>query len=86
MLLVDVLVTSGATGQVGRLLQPAVVWVDNAEKTFVKKVPKTDKTDPKRLKKELPKFLKAVTPQDRLLLIGTSSTPWEAEQKVAVTA
>ncbi|XP_043208792.1 dynein regulatory complex protein 11-like [Amphibalanus amphitrite] len=67
--------------KVGRLLQPSVIWIDNAEKTFVKKVPKTDKTEPKRLKKELPKLLKALTPADRLLLVGTSETPWEADQK-----
>ena len=74
--------TVAAPRQVGRLLQPAVIWIDSAEKTFVKKVPKTDKTEPKRLKKELPKLLKALTPADRLLLVGTSETPWEADQKV----
>ncbi|XP_037077754.1 dynein regulatory complex protein 11-like [Pollicipes pollicipes] len=67
--------------KVGRLLQPAVIWIDRAERTFVKKVPKTDKTEPKRLKKELPKFLKALTPLDRLVLVGTSESPWDADQK-----
>ena len=66
----------------GRLLQPAIIWIDNAERTFVKKVPKTDRSEPRRLKKELPKLLKTVTPQDRILLVGTSETPWDADQKV----
>ena len=68
--------------QVGRLLQPAIIWIDNAERTFVKKVPKTDRTEPRRLKKELPKLLKTVTAADRILLVGTSETPWDADQKV----
>lgn len=29
--------------QVARILQPSVIWVGNAEKTFYKKVPKEEK-------------------------------------------
>nr|CAI5827482.1 unnamed protein product [Callosobruchus analis] len=45
--------------KVARLLQPSVIYMDNAERPFVKKIPKTDKTDPKRLKKDLPKMIKS---------------------------
>lgn len=45
--------------KVSRLLQPAVIYMDCAERPFVKKIPKTDKTDPKRLKKDLPKIVKS---------------------------
>lgn len=45
--------------KVSRLLQPSVIYMDNAERPFVKKIPKTDKTDPKRLKKDLPKMVKS---------------------------
>lgn len=45
--------------KVGRLLQPSVIYMDNAERPFVKKIPKTDKSDPKRLKKDLPKIVKS---------------------------
>lgn len=45
--------------KVSRLLQPAVIYMDCAERPFVKKIPKTDKTDPKRLKKDLPKMVKS---------------------------
>lgn len=45
--------------KVSRLLQPSVIYMDNAERPFVKKIPKTDKTDPKRLKKDLPKIVKS---------------------------
>ncbi|CAH2094784.1 unnamed protein product [Euphydryas editha] len=68
--------------KVSRLLQPSVIWMDDAEKPFVKKVPKTDKTDPKRLKKDLVKIIKGILPEDRVLFIGTSKTPWDAEQKL----
>ncbi|XP_041969680.1 dynein regulatory complex protein 11 [Aricia agestis] len=68
--------------KVSRLLQPSVIWMDDAEKPFVKKIPKTDKTDPKRLKKDLVKIIKAINPEDRVLFIGTSRAPWDAEQKL----
>ncbi|XP_060864173.1 dynein regulatory complex protein 11 isoform X2 [Metopolophium dirhodum] len=67
--------------KVARLLQPSVIFIEDAEKTFMKKVPKTDKTDPKRLKKDLPKLVKAIAPTDRILLLGTSCCPWDCDQK-----
>ncbi|KAG6454726.1 hypothetical protein O3G_MSEX008840 [Manduca sexta] len=68
--------------KVSRLLQPSVIWMDEAEKPFVKKIPKTDKTDPKRLKKDLIKIIKGICPEDRVLFVGTSRSPWDAEQKL----
>lgn len=47
-------------------MQPSIIFIEDAEKTFMKKVPKTDKTDPKRLKKDLPKLVKAIAPTDRV--------------------
>lgn len=44
--------------KVSRLLQPAVIYMATAEKPFMKKTAKGDKTDPKRLKKDLPKLIK----------------------------
>ena len=38
-------------------------------------------SDPKRLKKELPKSLKTIKSDDRILLIGSSSAPFDAEMK-----
>ena len=38
-------------------------------------------TDPKRLKKELPKQLKTIKGEDRLLLVGTSRCPFDGEMK-----
>lgn len=68
--------------KVSRLLQPSVIFMDNAETPFMKKVPKGDRTDPKRLKKDLPKLIKNICTEDRVIFIGTSSAPWEADQKL----
>ena len=68
--------------KVGRLMQPTVIYIDQADKTFVKKVSKTDKSDPKRLKKDLPKLVRSLASEDRVILIGASRCPWECEQKV----
>ncbi|XP_067647279.1 dynein regulatory complex protein 11 [Eurosta solidaginis] len=68
--------------KVSRLLQPAVIYMGDAERPFMKKVPKTDRTDPKRLKKDLPRLIKNIAPEDRVLFVGTSNLPWEADQKL----
>ncbi|KAG5885212.1 hypothetical protein JTB14_012235 [Gonioctena quinquepunctata] len=67
--------------KVSRLLQPSIIYMDCAERPFVKKIPKTDKSDPKRLKKDLAKIIKSC-PEDRVLFIGTSNCPWESDQKL----
>lgn len=51
--------------KVARLLQPAVIYMDCAERPFVKKIPKTDRSDPKRLKKDLPKIVKSTFPSSK---------------------
>ena len=37
------------------------------------KVSKTDKSDPKRLRKDLPKLVKNIAPEDQMILIGQSN-------------
>ncbi|XP_021103047.1 IQ and AAA domain-containing protein 1 isoform X3 [Heterocephalus glaber] len=66
--------------KVARQLQPSVVWIGDTEKTFYKKVPNAEKlNEPKRLKKQLPKILKLLQPDDRILIIGTTQRPFDAE-------
>ncbi|XP_020494654.2 dynein regulatory complex protein 11 isoform X1 [Labrus bergylta] len=68
--------------KVARLLQPSVIWIEDAEKMFYKKVPKEEKElEPKRLKKDLPKSLKLIKGEDRVLIIGTSKDPQAADIK-----
>uniref|UniRef100_A0A8B9VMQ1 IQ motif containing with AAA domain 1 n=1 Tax=Anas zonorhyncha TaxID=75864 RepID=A0A8B9VMQ1_9AVES len=64
--------------KVAKQLQPSVVWIGETEKTFYKSVPKIS---PKRLEKILPKFLKALKAQDRVLLVGTTRRPFDANLK-----
>ncbi|NXD01552.1 DRC11 protein, partial [Certhia familiaris] len=65
--------------KVGKELQPSVVWIGDAEKMFSK--PKGEEVNPKRLTKFLPKFLRALKSKDRVLLVGTSSRPFDAKMK-----
>uniref|UniRef100_A0A8D2DQ51 IQ motif containing with AAA domain 1 n=1 Tax=Sciurus vulgaris TaxID=55149 RepID=A0A8D2DQ51_SCIVU len=66
--------------KVARQLQPSVVWIQDTEKTFYRKVPNTEKrNEPKRLKKQLPKLLKLLKPDDRILIVGTTQRPFDAE-------
>uniref|UniRef100_A0A8C5F852 Zgc:153738 n=1 Tax=Gadus morhua TaxID=8049 RepID=A0A8C5F852_GADMO len=68
--------------KVARLMQPSVIWVGDAEKMFYKKVPKEEKeSDPKRLKKDLPKALKSVSGEDRIVVVGTTRDPGSADIK-----
>ena len=44
-----------------------------------KKTPKGDKRDPKRLKKDLPKFMKSLAPGERIMFLGATDQPWVAD-------
>ncbi|XP_039182162.1 dynein regulatory complex protein 11 isoform X4 [Crotalus tigris] len=68
--------------KVAKQLQPSVIWIGDTEKTFYRKVPKTEKEmEPKRLKKQLPKILKTLKTEDRILIIGTTNRPFDADIK-----
>ncbi|KAM9475446.1 dynein regulatory complex protein 11-like [Clarias gariepinus] len=68
--------------KVARLMQPSVVWIGDADKMFYKKIPKEEKElDPKRLKKDLPKILKSIKGEDRVLIVGTTNNPVNADLK-----
>ncbi|KGL95372.1 IQ and AAA domain-containing protein 1, partial [Charadrius vociferus] len=68
--------------KVAKHLQPSVVWIGDTEKIFSKAVLKAEEEmNPKRLEKILPKFLKALKAQDRVLLVGTTRRPFDANLK-----
>ncbi|XP_059183502.1 dynein regulatory complex protein 11-like, partial [Centropristis striata] len=63
-------------------LQPSVIWIQDAEKTFHKRTQKSDReSDPRRLKKDLLKSLKTLKLEDRVLVIGTTRRPFDADIK-----
>ncbi|NXA99196.1 DRC11 protein, partial [Cnemophilus loriae] len=65
--------------KVGKELQPSVVWIGDTERLFSKGAPKgEEEMNSKGLAKILPQFLKALKPKDRVLLVGTSSRPFDA--------
>ena len=67
--------------KVAKAHAPAIIYIDNVEMIFAKKVPKDDTSDPKRLKKDILKFAKGVGVSDHVILIGTSNKPWDADVK-----
>ncbi|NXJ52366.1 DRC11 protein, partial [Spizaetus tyrannus] len=67
--------------KVAKQLQPSVVWIGETEEIFSKAAPKAEEMNPKRLEKILPKFLKALKAQDRVLLVGTTNRPFDANLK-----
>jgi len=66
-------------GKVARAMQPAILMQRDAELGFMKKPPKGDKRDPKRLKKDLPKFMKSLAPGERIMFLGATDQPWVAD-------
>ncbi|NXR52001.1 DRC11 protein, partial [Hippolais icterina] len=68
--------------KVGKGLQPSVVWIRDTEKMYYKGAPKgEEEMNFKRLAKLLPQFLKAVKAKDRVLVVGTTRRPFDANPK-----
>lgn len=69
--------------KMSRALQPSIIFVDEAEKTFYSKVPKKEKElEPKRMARIIKKIVKGIKPSDQVLLLGVSSQPWLAKKKM----
>ncbi|KAG1701373.1 Dynein regulatory complex protein 11 [Nymphon striatum] len=67
--------------KISRLVQPCIILISGVELVFSKKTPKASKIDAKRLRKELPKLVKGITVEDRILVIGISSEPFHCDVK-----
>ncbi|XP_046402516.1 dynein regulatory complex protein 11-like [Ischnura elegans] len=67
--------------KMSRILQPSIIFFDQAERAFIKKVPKGDESNPRRLKAVLPKITKGIKAADRVMLIGITSRPFDAKQR-----
>ncbi|NXH36349.1 DRC11 protein, partial [Myiagra hebetior] len=65
--------------KVGKELQPSVVWIGGTERLYSKGAPKgEEEMNAKRLARILPPFLRALKPKDRVLLVGTTARPFDA--------
>ncbi|KAL9847961.1 dynein regulatory complex protein 11 [Geothlypis trichas] len=65
--------------KVGKELQPSVLWIGDTERIYSKGATKgEDEVNFKRLARLLPQFLRALKPKDRVLLVGTSRRPFDA--------
>ncbi|XP_054133677.1 dynein regulatory complex protein 11 [Melozone crissalis] len=65
--------------KVGKELQPSVVWIGDTERIYSKGATKgEDEVNFKRLARLLPQFLKTLKPKDRVLLVGTTRRPFDA--------
>ncbi|KAJ3076108.1 Dynein regulatory complex protein 11 [Podochytrium sp. JEL0797] len=70
--------------KVAKANPPAVIYIDNAEMIFAKKVPKDDTTDPKRIKKDLLKQMKGLKVEDRVIVMATTYKPWDGDAKALI--
>ncbi|KAK2721989.1 hypothetical protein QYM36_002524 [Artemia franciscana] len=68
--------------KVSRAVQPAVIFIEEIDKVL-KKTSKSDRgfESGKRIKKDLPKLIKSISSEDRVIVVATSNQPWECEQK-----
>lgn len=64
-------------------IAPSVIYMDDVEAVFAKKG-KEEQFDLRTLKKDLTKNLKALRPADRVLFVGRSDQPWDADIKAMV--
>jgi IQ and AAA domain-containing protein len=71
--------------KVAKANPPSIIYIDNIEMVFAKKVPKDDLSDPKRIKKDLLKNLKGLSAEDRVILMGTSFKPWDGDTKALIS-
>ncbi|GBM83918.1 Dynein regulatory complex protein 11 [Araneus ventricosus] len=68
--------------KVGRMAQPTVLYIGEAENYFWKKQPNNSiLVEAMRLKKELPKLLKAIGHEERLVVMGTTAAPFDVDLK-----
>uniref|UniRef100_A0A2A4JH91 ATPase AAA-type core domain-containing protein n=1 Tax=Heliothis virescens TaxID=7102 RepID=A0A2A4JH91_HELVI len=74
--------------KISRLMQPTIIFVDNADKLFYKKVPKEEKMfDPTRLSKDFFKeIVKPLGTNDKVIVIGTATEPWLAKNSTMYKA
>ncbi|XP_017798509.1 PREDICTED: IQ and AAA domain-containing protein 1-like [Habropoda laboriosa] len=65
--------------RIARVYAPSVIFIDNGEKPWLKKVPPQERYHkPKRFAKYYPKLVKSIKRGDQMLFLTTSSEPYKA--------
>jgi len=68
--------------KVAKQHQPAVIFINDADTMFFKKIPKElAETEPKRLKKDWPKIIKKFPTNEQIIVLGTATEPFGADVK-----
>ena len=68
--------------KVAKAHEPAIIFMGEADQMLYKKIPKEiAETEPKRLKKDWPKIMKKFPKENRIVVIGTATEPFAADQK-----
>ncbi|KAJ3092087.1 Dynein regulatory complex protein 11 [Quaeritorhiza haematococci] len=71
--------------KVAKAHAPSIIYIDGIESIFAKKLPKDEQQfDPKRIKKDLLKYMKTLTSADKVVVIATSYKPWDADPKAMI--
>jgi len=69
--------------KMSKILQPSVILIEDVERVFMKKSGRSaQRWDMRRMRKELPKIIRSIAVEDRVLVIGTTTIPWQCEQRV----
>ncbi|KAH9600129.1 ATPase [Trypanosoma melophagium] len=73
-----------------KVMAPSVIYIDNVEKLFMRKKRRKGPKDPliargKKMKREVLKGIAGLSPTDRVMVIGTTSAPWDADFNAMVT-
>ncbi|KAK9500751.1 hypothetical protein O3M35_001951 [Rhynocoris fuscipes] len=67
--------------KVPALFEPAVIYIEDIEKAFWKKVPEEDKEkNPRFIGPLLKKIISAIKQESRVLFLATSEKPWDAKK------
>ncbi|KAJ1511431.1 Dynein regulatory complex protein 11, partial [Coelomomyces lativittatus] len=67
--------------KVAKAMAPSLIFIDEAESIFCKKLPKEDTSDPKRIRKDLVKAIHNLKSNDRVLVLGNSRNPFYSDAK-----
>jgi SpoVK/Ycf46/Vps4 family AAA+-type ATPase len=67
--------------KLAKLYAPSIIFMEDTDCVFSKKMPKDFEFDPRKSKKDFIKACKSLKPADRVIVIGSAERPWESDYK-----